>query len=448
MKPALRLRAGTVAAALLIVALLALAVGVVIIDRMGEAVIDARQRAVARSARDYFVAFAHEEGLGPLARALERGERARGREAFRYALFSDDGRLLGGADLLRWNQLPNSGASRVTVEGQARAWRVLVQPISSGGTLVVYEDLRERTAFRRAVETGAFAALAAALAAVLAAAFWLNRLLYRRAEAIAATAGQIASGELAARVDAQAGGDVFDRLGLAINAMLDRNEELVTGMRTVTDSLAHDLRSPLTRMRGALARAIDPEASDRARSAAIGQALEEADRTLATTAALLDIARAETGVSRDMFQPVDLAALIAETCELFGPVLEDEAQLLGIAGSAAPVVVNCHELLIRQALGNLLHNAARHAGKGADVAVELRDLGGRIQIVVADSGPGIAAEHRGRVKERFIRLDAARSAQGSGLGLAIAAACAKLHGGGLRLEDNGPGLRAVLEIAR
>jgi len=444
----LRLRQRTVATVLLAVTGLALAVGLLILDRIGETVIAARERAVAASARDYFVAFAHEEGLGPLSRALERHEREADGEAFRYALFSSQGALLGGAALLRWSQLPQPGLTRlvITSEGRTAPWEVLVQPISTGGKLVVYEDLAERRAFRGALEDGAILALVVALAAVYGASVWLNRILYRRAKTIEVTASQIASGRITARAPADPAGDVFDRLGSAINAMLDHNEDLMTGMRTVTDSLAHDLRSPLTRMKGALARAQDPTIDDGARMAAIGHALEEADRALETTSALLDIARAETGVSRDLFRPVDVMALAAETAELFGPVLEDAGQTLALVGGGAPMVVQGHELLLRQALGNLLHNAARHAGPGARVTLEVRRVGPRVEIIVGDSGPGIPPEHRGRVLQRFVRLDAARSVGGAGLGLAIAAACAKLHRGAVGLEDNHPGLRVVLDM--
>ena len=443
-----RLKPHTVGVILLSVAVMALAVGVVIIDRLGDAVINARQIAVAESARDYFVAFANEEGSAPLARALGRRERDADPEAFRYAFFSNDGLLLGGANLLTWAQLPPPGWSRVKITsgGHTAYWQVLMQPVSSGGILLVYENLDERRSFRSALEAGALAALIISLSAVLLAASWLNRQLLRRAAAIEQTAGHIVSGQINSRAPANPDGDVFDRLGVSINAMLDHNEELMTGMRTVTDSLAHDLRSPLTRMKTALSRALDPLTPMGERDQAIGDALEEADLTLATTSALLDIARAETGVSRDMLRPVDISALLAEIVELFGPVLEDAGQTLIMIPAEGPAITNGHELLLRQAIGNLLHNASVHAGAGATVTVAVRSQGKRIQIIVADTGPGIPRKQRGRVLERFIRLDESRATPGSGLGLAIVAACAKLHNGVVGLENNDPGLRVVLDI--
>lgn len=447
--PGSRLRPGAVIGVMLAVTVSALAVGLLMVDRIGEAIIADRQQAVAAAARDYFVAFAHEEGAAPLARALDLRERTDPGGAFRYALYAEDGRLLGGARLAPVERLPASGAARMKIFSQGRdsPWRVLVQPLSTGGTLVVYEDIGERIAFRRALVASAGAALAAALAVVLLAAVWFNRRLLGRMETLAATAGRIAEGDLSARTDVHPKGDVFDRLGEAMNGMLDRIEELMTGMRTVTDSLAHDLRSPLTRMRADLSRALDPDIAEGERLDAIALAHDEADRALSTLSALMDIARAEAGLSRDMMAPVDLTALVAEVGELFAPVVEDAGQIFLSPEPQGPLVVQGHELILRQAVGNLLHNAAHHAGDGAQVRLALEQAPGVVRIVVSDTGPGIPAEHRGRVRERFVRLDEARSRPGGGLGLAIAAACAKLHGGVLELEDAHPGLRAVIVLA-
>ncbi|MDB5441140.1 MAG: hypothetical protein JWM33_3567 [Caulobacteraceae bacterium] len=446
----LRLSRGLVAAILLAVALSAIGVGVALISDIGERIIDQRQRDVAEAARDYFVTFAEDEGLAAAGRALDRHERTT-ETGFRYALYGKDGQLLGGARLLSAGSLPPPGYSRMSIveDGSSSPWQVLVQPIDEvGGTLVVYEDLGERSAFQTALVIGCGLALATAIAAVTLASLLLSRLLYRRAESIERTARRVAGGELSARTPADPDGDVFDRLGVAVNAMLDSNEELLAGMRTVTDSLAHDLRSPLTRLKGALSRALEADISEAERNEAIAQAWEEADNTLATTSALLDIARAETGLSRTLFEPVDLTFLVEETAELFGPVVEDAGQSLSVSVPASPVVAAGHELLLRQAIGNLLFNAARYAGPGAEVSISLEDGPGQVCIVVADTGPGIGADHRGRVQERFVRLDEARSTPGSGLGLAIAAACAKLHRGRLVLDDNQPGLKVSLELSR
>jgi signal transduction histidine kinase len=443
------LRVGALAVLLAVVSLAALAAGLVAVDRIGEEVIGARQMLVIQTARDYFVSFAHEEGLIPLARALDRHER-HPYGAFRYALFSSDGRRLGGANLLRAEQVPEPGVTSVTVgKGRgARAYEVLVQPLSIGGELVIYEDLGERFAFRRAVVLASGAALLVGLLAVSTASLWLNGLLLRRAAGIADAAGRIAGGDLSARAPVGAGGDVFDRLAMSLNAMLIRIEELMTGLKTVTDSLAHDLRSPLTRMEGSLSKALDPALGEAARLEAIEQAHAEAEGALATFSALTDIARAEAGVSLESMTEVELTRLLADLAELFAPVFEDQAQTLEPPPPHPPVTITAHEPLLRQALGNLLHNAARYAGAGAIVSLGLDVEPGLVRLIVADNGPGVPDDQRGRVQERFVRLDSARHTPGSGLGLAIAAACAKLHRGRLILEDNRPGLRAVLELSR
>jgi signal transduction histidine kinase len=159
--------------------------------------------------------------------------------------------------------------------------------------------------------------------------------------------------------------DPFGRVGASLNAMLDRIEALMIGMRTVTDSLAHDLRSPLTRMKGALARALQPQASEAERLDDIEVAHNEIERTLATLTAVLDIARAESGLSREMMQPVDVGALAAEIADFFAPTIEDAGETLSVQTPSMPIVVRAHEGLLRQAIGNLLHNASLYAGAGA-----------------------------------------------------------------------------------
>ncbi|KSB91731.1 hypothetical protein AS593_06830 [Caulobacter vibrioides] len=423
---------------------LAMTLGLVIVDLAGERLIERRQHLVAETARDYFVAFAHEDGLAAMARALDHRARSEG-GAFDYAAFDNGGRRIGGADLLSAEQLPEPGYTTRRI-GDVD-YEILVQPMSVGGTLAIYENLADRRAFHWAMVTAAGATLLVSLVIVAGAALLLGRLLVKRAEGIAQAAEMIAAGDLAARAPVAGAADVFDDLAGAINAMLTRIEELMTGMRSVTDSLSHDLRSPLTRLRGALNRALDETLEPDERLALIGEAQAQCDQVLATFGALLDIARAESGLSRELMARLDLAELVRDIGDLFEPVVEDAGQTLEVVTTDAAAPFVGHELILRQALGNLLHNAARYAGDGARVvlALETGEDGGP-RLIVADSGPGVPASQRGRVLERFVRLDETRSTPGSGLGLAIAAACAKLHGGRLTLSDNHPGLRVVLDL--
>jgi signal transduction histidine kinase len=437
-------------AAAALVALAAVMLGLLLVDRMGERAIARQQTAMAAAARDYFVAFAHDEGVQALAAALNRHAQVVSADGFHYALEDRSGRMIAGADVVSSLDAPDAGWRTVAEPDSSprRLWRVLAQPIGGDYTLIVAEDLSARDALRGAVFRGS--ALAIALAAVGAAAggIGLNAMLLGRTRAIAHTAERIAAGDLSARAPVRPGGDVFDHLGAALNHMLTRIEELMTGMRTVTDSIAHDLRSPLTRMKGALVRASDPAASEAVRLQALDDANAQADQLLATLNALLDIAHAESGLSLENMQRIDVAGLVMGLTELFGPAAEDAGQALIAEAPSFPVLARAHPALLRQAVGNLLHNAVVHAGAGATVTVRVEETGaGRARISVADDGPGVPAEHLGRVQERFVRLETARTTNGSGLGLALVAACAKLHGGRLVLGDNRPGLVAALELA-
>lgn len=418
-----------VAAAMAAVA--AVVLGLLLVDRLGERAIARQQAAMAIAARDYFVAFAKDEGVPGLAKALNRYARVGGSDGFNYSLRDASGRTVAGE----------------VDPGAKPAHGVLAEPLPGGYTLIVAEDLEARDALRRAVFRGSALALLLAALGAAGAVAGLNAMLMRRTRDIAHTAERIAGGDLSARAPVRPRGDVFDDLGAALNHMLTRIEELMMGMRTVTDSIAHDLRSPLTRMKGALVRASDPGASEAVRLDAIDEANAQAESMLATLNALLDIAHAESGLSREHMQRIDVAALVLGITDLFSPAIEDAGQSLVTEAPAFPVLARAHPALLRQAVGNLLHNAVIHAGAGATVRVRVEESGpGQTRISVSDDGPGVPTEHLGRVQERFVRLEAARTTAGSGLGLALVAACAKLHGGRLLLADNHPGLLAALEL--
>ncbi len=437
------------ALAALAVALAALAVGLAIVWRAGDDAIASQQTEIAISAADYFSAFAKEDGVAALAAALNRREAAGAPDGFRYGLIDNAGRVLGGADVVASLDAPPSGWRTVTSpdDSPSRLWRVLARPIGGGRTLIVAEDLRARRDFQGALLKASAVALMITIAAVAAVGLAFNVILLRRARAIAATAEAIAAGDLSARAPVRTNGDVFDALGASLNAMLDRIDALMTGLRTVTDSLAHDLRSPLGRLRMSLETAVDPGAEEPARQAALDRAFRETDQALATLTALSDVARAESGLSRAFMTTLDLAALAEEMGELFTPVAEDAGQSLTLDLPQGPLCVSAHPQLLRQAVGNLLHNATLYAGSGAAIRLDVRLADdGHARLCVRDNGPGVPAEHLGRVQERFVRLDESRHAPGTGLGLAIATACAKLHGGRLVLRDAHPGLEARLEM--
>jgi hypothetical protein len=227
--------------------------------------------------------------------------------------------------------------------------------------------------------------------------------------------------------------------------MLDQIQRLVTSMRQVTENIAHDLRSPLNRLRTRLEITLMEEASPEAYRAALERSIEEADQLIATFNALLSIARIEAGSTPAGGESVDVSALVSDAAEFYQPVAEGRGQTFDI--DAAPdLSVTGNRQLLNQAVGNLIDNAIKYGGDGGRISVTARSTEAGIEIAVTDNGPGIPEADRERVQGRFVRLEASRSRPGSGLGLSLVRAVAGLHGGELALEDNAPGLRAVLRI--
>jgi signal transduction histidine kinase len=425
----------------------AVAIAFSLVNLSAESVFLDRERDDALAERQILLEAYALEGVPGLAKRMERRARLAAREAH-YGVFDPAGRHIGGDLLLPPVPLVEGGWTQVRSQTPAGpiALNVTTGRLRDGALLVVGRDDAGQRDFEGRTAGGLAIALAIVVTASLGVGLLLNALVIRRADAVAGVAERIAQGDLAARAEVSDRGDSFDRIGASLNRMLDQIEELLTGMRTVTDSLTHDLRTPLTRMRGAIDRALDPSKSHEDCRDALEIVSVELDQVLSVFSALIDIARAESGLSREMMQSFRLDDLLLDLTSLFAPVLEDAGQRLEIL-PMAPLVIEGHEQLLRQAVGNLLFNAARHAGSDVLVVLELCNGPGFAEVIVADNGPGIAEEHRERVKDRFVRLDDARGGSGSGLGLSIVAAAAKLHGGELRLEDNHPGLRAILTLS-
>ncbi len=270
-----------------------------------------------------------------------------------------------------------------------------------------------------------------------------------RARGLADVVRDVTAGQLHARVDVPPGppADAFDSMGQAFNAMLGRIEALLDELRTITDGLAHDLRSPLTRLKVriehmAVGNTISADDLD-----AVGA---EAQSLLAMLDTSLEISRAEAGIGRDSFEDLDLGQMLAELADMYEPLAEDAGVVMRVLASA-PVPMRVHRQLLGRALANLIDNALRYgsAGKRIELGAEPTATGARLW--VADRGPGIAASHRTAALRRFGRLDRARRAQvsgqqGAGLGLSLVGAVARLHGGTLSLADNKPGLKLIIEL--
>ncbi len=267
----------------------------------------------------------------------------------------------------------------------------------------------------------------------------MSRNMLRRVEQVNRTAERVVAGDLSDRVPRIGTDDEFDQLAANLNGMLDQIERLMTGMREVTDNVAHDLKTPLARLRARLELALLGPQDGVAQSEAIRAAIEEADRLLATFNALLGIAEAEAGAD-GRGERLDLAEIVSAAVELYEPLAEERALALRFDGTPG-TIIDGNRHLLSQAVANLLDNALKYGGDGGEIAVTVRRRGGCAVIEVADRGPGIPEADRDSVFDRFVRLEPSRSTPGNGLGLSLVRAVARRHGGTVTLADSFPGLR-------
>jgi signal transduction histidine kinase len=357
--------------------------------------------------------------------------------------------IIGNLD--RWPAAPETRdgwiefelTDRTTPRGQTYLARTRHFVLTGGFHLLVGRDSRVIQEAQRLIIRSLAWGLAITLALGLAGGLLFSRASLRRLEAINRTTREIIAGDLGRRVPLRGAGDDFDELAQNLNAMLDRIEMLMESIRHVSEGVAHDLRSPLTRLRTRLeaARLRAGEADESRRL--VDESIAEADQLLATFNALLRIAEIESGRARAEFTSVDLDGVAQDVVELYEPVAQEKRQTL-VATLASGVTVNGDRHLLSQALANLVDNAVKYAPEGGRVEVALTGGAEGARITVADDGPGIPAEFRGKVLDRFFRLDASRSTPGSGLGLSLVAAVTALHGARLTLDDNNPGLRVTL----
>ncbi|HEV8029332.1 MAG TPA: HAMP domain-containing sensor histidine kinase [Stellaceae bacterium] len=321
-----------------------------------------------------------------------------------------------------------------------------VFPLPGGYLLLVGRDLHDARVFRsRITETLSWAALLTLALGVVGGLF-MTRNMLRRVEAVNRTSTRIIHGDLSQRVPLTGSGDEFDQLAGNLNAMLDQIERLMAGMRQVTDNIAHDLRTPLARLRARLEVTLLERPDATLYAEALRETITEADRLLGTFNALLSIAEAEAGSRRQTMAVVDVAEIARAVAELYEPAAEEKGLRLDIAnGGVLPVRGDRH--LLSQAIANLLDNALKYTPSGA-VSLTTRESAEGARIEVADRGPGVPADRREAVFDRFVRLEGSRSTPGNGLGLSLVRAVATLHGGSAWLEDNNPGVRAVITLPR
>jgi signal transduction histidine kinase len=325
------------------------------------------------------------------------------------------------------------------VETPVRAGIVRVGP---GLRLLVGRDLRELTRINQVFRRASVYGLTLTMGLSLLGGLLMALSAQRRLAELNRTARQIIAGDLSRRARITGRKDEHDELATNINAMLDQIENLLAGMRHVGDSVAHDLRGPLTRLRNRLETVA---ATERPAREDLAECVQQLDHVLETFNALLRIARVESGAYRSAFAALDLGRIVRDACELYQASADERRIELRCDCHAAVEIFGDRELLA-QALTNLLDNALKYTPADGVVAVTLTRTEDRALLSVADSGPGIPAADRERVLQRFARLDQARSQPGHGLGLALVKAVMAQHHGRLTLGDNSPGLVVTLEL--
>jgi len=352
-------------------------------------------------------------------------------------------------------------AGNIAHEGSTQAWvdaarqstlvragrtitaQLIARPLPDGGLLVVGLDLQELLAIEALIGRASATAGIVSFVLILGGAFMLRAELERRIASLRRTAARVRAGELQQRVELQGDEDEFTLLKHDINAMLDRIQVLMDGVRTASDSIAHNLRTPLTRALLHLEAAQDGEMPNAQRHLVIGAAMRDLKDLTATFEKLLQIAEAESGTYRRRFAPVPLHAVADDVVELYDALAESDGARL-VREPREQALVNGDRDLLADALATLVDNALKYGGVGATVRVGTFVAGGAVRLTVQDDGPGIASAEYSRIGTRFYRID--RSKPGYGLGLASVRAIVALHGGVLRFQDARPGLRVEVEL--
>jgi signal transduction histidine kinase len=393
-------------------------------------------------------------GLRRLANVVERRSRTPG--ASLYLVTTSTGeRIAGNIGALPPGVIDQVGQFETfynrTDETDAEPNRAIVRVylLPGGFRLMVGRDVEERKRLREIIH-GAFgySLLFIGILGCLGSWFIARRVL-RRVDDMTDTTRHIMAGDLGGRLRIAGTGDELDRLARNLNDMLDRIGELMRGMREVSDNIAHDLKTPLTRLRNKADEALRTAKSSEELRAALEAIIEESDNLIRIFNALLMIARLEAGNAREALADFDASEAVRDVAELYEALAEEAGVALEVSVENDLPVHGSRELL-GQAMANLLDNALKYGaapgGTPQAITVSAQRVDGEVRIAVADRGPGIPEAERGHVLERFVRLETARSRPGFGLGLSLVAAVARLHGGTLLLEDNEPGLRVVLSL--
>jgi signal transduction histidine kinase len=396
-------------------------------------------------------------GLPAVVDVIE--QRAHQPGASLYLVTDVSGRILAGnVTEVSSYVLSRSGTEPIVVRyarysgdvGQRTAM-VQVVRLQGGFLLLVGRDIGERDQFRQIVSRALVWALVLMIGLALLSYIFVSRRVLKRIDSLSATSRHIMLGDLSGRLEVTGSGDEFDRLAGALNAMLDRIERLIYGVKDVSDNIAHDLKTPLTRLRNRVEQALGARPDTDGYRAALEATIEESDQLIKTFNALLMIARIEAGSPDGATTEVDAAAIAHDVAELYEPVA-DVTGIDLVVEAPQPILIEASRELLSQGLANLVDNAIKH-GAPADgearrlrIAISAAREGDTLVLRVADNGPGVPPEDRERVLQRFVRLEKSRSQPGSGLGLSLVAAVARLHHGTIELGDGNPGLVVTLRL--
>ena len=401
------------------------------------------------------------ESGGPqqLAQAVSQREEHGLEEDRYYLLVGRDGARIAG-NLLAWppdSNIPyDSKVHSVWIEDDIipdkrydddAYWPVIVRELPDGSRLLLARSVRQAEDLQESMLYLMAFILTMAVLLALAMGVTLGRTILGRMDAISNTADEIMAGDLSQRVPASGSNDEFDALAVRLNSMLDRIQKLIKGIREVTDNVAHDLRSPLSRLRNRLeVTLLESRSADEYRQA-IGKTIEDAESLIKTFNTMLGIAQLDSGNNRTQWGHVDLNALAYDLEELYKPVAGLKEQELRLV-TGEPAEITGSRDLLAQAIGNLLDNAIKYTPNGGLIELQVSPSFDTVEVTVADSGPGIPDSEKAHVLERFVRLESSRHTPGNGLGLSLAKAVATLHGAELILSDNRPGLVVTMRLPR
>jgi signal transduction histidine kinase len=405
-------------------------------------------------------------GLQLLVRAIEQRSRQPG--ANLYLIADPNGRILSGnvesldpgiLSINGWTERPFSYVrygegigDRANQAGSAKATEhraiAVVLRLPNQLILLVGRDLGEPERFRLVVRRSLMFALGTMGLGALLIWYFVGRRALKRIDNISEASRRIMGGDLAGRLPVAGAGDEFDRLAENLNLMLGRIAELNEGLKQVSDNIAHDLKTPLTRLRNRAEAALGGKRDTAEYREALEGTIAESDQLIGTFNAILMISRLEAGYSAESTVPIDLDTIVNDVVELYEPVAEEMGVALEAGADGKHKIAGNREL-IGQALSNIVDNAIKYSAGSSErpaVTVKAESVDGEIRLTVADNGPGIPKDDHDRVTERFVRLEQSRSQPGSGLGLSLAKAVMKFHGGRLDLSSADPGLRVSMSF--